>query len=265
MSSKRKVGFSTLFGLMKRRGPYGLVGLVIFLLPVIIVPFISIFWLAFKGENSDYNFNNIEKNGVQKDAKITYIKVVNNVTINGEHPVIISYLYDDNGIKVKDKFETLDLENIQGLGVDSTVKVLVAGHQSMIKGVGPYTFPGWIFYAATLPFVVVGLILLLVGLIPALKMYNLYKTGIVKDAVIVQAETPKSDGFFPEFKRMLKVNYYFLNEQQQKVFGECEPTDLLFFAENDSPDSIKIFVSENNEHNNCIVPKLEAMKYNWSI
>jgi len=265
MDKKRKAGFTTLFNLMKRKGPYSIIGLAFIILSVMILLFVCPFWIAFRGENSGHNFDAIGKYGVQKDAKITYIKIVTNLSINEEHPVIISYEYDDNENKIKDKFETLDLENIAGLNVGSVIKIVVYDHQSMIKGVEPYTFPNWIFYLIPLPLFIAGIILLLIGLIPALKIYDLYRTGVVKDAAIIPPSPNNEVGSLADFKRKFTVNYYFMDEYQNKVYGECEPTDLLFFIENKGSGIIKIFVSKDDETKNCIVPRLEAMKYNWSI
>jgi len=108
-------------------------------------------------------------------------------------------------------------------------------------------------------------VLLLIALIPALKIYNLYKTGIVKNAVLISANMNGGVNSLASFKRKLGVNYYYMDEHQNKIFGEDKSADFLFLMGKKDGDTIKIFVSEKGETNSCLVPALEAAKNNWQI
>ncbi len=262
---KRHVGLATLFRLVKDKRPYGILAGVFVMLSFGLMLFILLFWVVFKNETGSHDYDEIKKYGLQKDAKITYLKTVNNISINDEHPVIISYEYDDDKHKAKDKFETLDLENIASFNVGTVIKILVYNHQSMIKDIEPYDFPNMLFYVIPLPFFIAGLILLLVALIPALKTYNLYKFGIIKEAIIVSIGLNNGTLPFSNFKGKFAVRYYFINEHLNKISGENEPKDLLFLMGKKPGDAVKVFVSEKNENISHIIPSLEAVKNNWDL
>ena len=178
MNNKRKVGFGVLFNLLKSKGPVSVVGFVFIVLSVFVfLPFLFLFSIVFSGQNDSYDFKAIEKNGIEKNATITYIKTLYNIEINGEHPIVISYEYDLTGNKVKDKYETLDLEKTVNFGVGTNIKILTYLNKAIIKDVEPYSFPYYLFYLLPGLFFFIGVVLLLPGLIPALKTFKLYKTG----------------------------------------------------------------------------------------
>lgn len=262
MTNKRRVGFSVLFNLLKGKKPYGIVGLVLIIISFLFMLFILPFSLVFNGINSDYNFSAIKKHGTEKNAKIIHIKTVYNISVNEVHPIIISYKYNDNGNMKTDKFETLNSDEVTGLGVDSTVKVLVYNHQSVVKGMEPLLFPNWLFIIPVIPFIA-GAALFLIGLIPALKIYNLYKTGIIKEAIITSVGINQNTPALLSTK--IPVSYYFLDDQQNQVSGESESTDVIFWMQKKIGDSIKILVSKSDETQTCIVPLTLAAKYNWIV
>src|ERR1700742_3826622 len=98
---KRRVNFSTLFGLFKSNQPYGILSIIFICIAIFLVPFVFLIQLGFKGENDNYDFNNIKKYGVKTDGVITYIDTQKNLTINEQNPVILSYEYKLAGKKLK--------------------------------------------------------------------------------------------------------------------------------------------------------------------
>jgi hypothetical protein len=254
--NKRQVDISTLIRLIKQRGPVATIGLVFTLVSLLVLtPVVSFLTLSGKQPYEKYDYKKIEAQGVEMPAKITYAKVMYNVSINGEHPVVISYSYQNNGQMRNDKFETIDLEKIANLNVGDEIKIKVLGDQSKMAGVEPFSFPFGIFYIIPGIFLLVGIPFFIIGVLPAIRLYNLYKNGDVREATVVSVEP---------VRRGVDVNYYFTGLHQDRVFGKSR-ADYTYLSEKQPNDKVKIFVSERNENNSCLIPKLEALKYNWEI
>jgi len=266
MNNKRQVDFGVLLNLLKGKGRLPVIGLIFVCVSVFIIfPITFTISATLKQPYEKYNFNDINKNGTEKDAKITFIKSVNNVNINGEHPRIVSYEYENNGQQVSDKFETFDLEKITNLTIGTKVKILTYQGQSTIKGLSPFAFPFYLFYILPMVFLILGGVFLLIGLLPALKLFNLYKSGIIKEAYVVSM-SPRTGLFsLSGFQQNVLVSYFFYDEFGGKVFGESLTNDFLILSEKKAGDPIKIFVSETDETISCMVPKLEAMKNKWDL
>jgi hypothetical protein len=265
MGAKRQVNFQILFHLLKGKRSISFIGLLFTSLAIFVfLPMVLILYATLRAPYEKYDFGAITANGVEKNAEILAIDPVNNVSIDGEHPDVISYVFENNGRKISDKFETLDLEKVTNFSKGAKTKILFYQNQTMIKGLKPFAFPVYIFFLFPVLFLLFGLPLLLIGLIPALRIFNLYKTGIVKDAYVISM-SPNSGIFSIFFKPNVFVNYYYLDEFKNKVFGESATTDYLILNEKKAEDTIKVFVSETDETKSCLVPKLEAMKYNWDV
>jgi hypothetical protein len=264
---ERKVNFGILFNLLKGRGPFAIIGIVFTTLSIFVfIPLLLILPGALMHSYEKYDFKEIEKNGIEKVAKVTDLKLVSNVSVNYEHPKIVGYQYENSGQLISDKFETLDLDKITNVNVGSEITILVYQNQSMIKGLTPFSFPIHLFYLFPGIFLTIGIPFLLIGFIPALRTFNLYKTGVVKDAYVVSMSL-NSIGIFPvrSARQNILVNYYFWDDFKNKIFGESTTTDYLILNEKKEGDLIKIFVSESDENKNVLIPRLEAVKYNWAI
>jgi hypothetical protein len=264
---RREVRLGILFNLLKGRGPFAIIGIIFTALSLLVfIPLLIILPRALMNPYQKYDFKEIEKNGVEKIAKVTDLKSVVNVSVNYEHPEIIGYQYENNGQTVTDKFETLDLDKVGNVNVGSEIAVLVYRNQSIIKGLTPFSFPVGLFYILPGIFLTVGIPFLLIGLVPALRTFNLYKTGIIKDAYVVSVSV-NATGILSVrgIKQNVLIDYYFWDDFKNKVFGESRTTDFLLLNEKKAGDLIKIFVSESDENRNCLVPRFEAMKYNWAI
>jgi len=189
-----------------------------------------------------------------------------NVSVNGQNPKLISYEYDNNGQTISDKFETFDLEKTADFSVGSNAEILSYNNQSVIKGLKPFSFPFGVFFILPAIFLIIGLVFLFIGFFPALKKFNLYKNGVIKEANIISIVSDTGGGLTVKgWRQNFLVNYYFPDEFGQKIFGKSTTKDLLILNEKKAGDTIKIFVDESDNGKSCLVPKLEAMKYNWSI
>lgn len=263
--NKRKVTFLNLITLIKNRRPFSTLGLTfVFFSLFVILPLIFFTTNSFVQPYEKYDFDKIEQNGLELTAKITDLRPVYNVSINGEHPLKISYTFLDNGVNKSDKFQTMDLEKTNGMKIGNEIKIKVFENQSKVQNLEPFTFPFYLFYILPLIFFIIGSIFSFIGLIPALRDYNLYKNGVIKDAILISM-TPNSGLPISGIGQSILINYYYENKNGQKIFGKSKTRDFSIMVEKKVEDKIKIFVSENDETKSCLVPKLEALKNNWKI
>lgn len=263
--NKREVTFSNLITLIKSRKPFSILGIVfVFSSVFIILPSILLVTKSFIEPYEKYDFEKIEQNGTEINAKITDLRPVNNVSINGEHPIRICYEYLEKGLIKSDKFQTLDLEKTNEMKIGSEIKIKTFENQSKIQNLESFTFPFYIFFILPLFFFILGSIFSFIGLIPAMRDYNLYKNGVVKEATLISM-VPNSGMPLTGFGQSVLINYYYENRNGQKIFAKSKTTDFSIMVEKKVADKIKVFVSENDETKSCLVPKLESLKNNWKI
>lgn len=262
---ERNVPKSVLFKLIKSKRPFGLLGFIFTSLALFVfLPMTLIMTATSREPHEKYDFDAIDKNGSTVEGIVTGAAYLTNVTVNGRHPIVISYSYSKSGTTRRDMFQTFDLDKAQNLAPGATVEVKEYRGQSVITGMEPYVFPVYLIMFGPFVFLVIGIIFLLIALIPALKKYRLYKSGMVKDAEIISM-APTSFGVRGMHRQSLLVNYFFTGRNGTKVFGESVTDEYSLLHENKSGDLIKVFVSEEDDSQNCIVPKLESLKYNWNI
>lgn len=263
--NKREVPFSNLITLIKNRRPFSILGIVfIFSSLFILLPSIFFMTKSFIEPYEEYDFEKIEQNGTALNAKVTDLRPVNNITINGEHPLRISYEYVEKGLTKSDKFQTMDLEKTNEMKIGSEIKIKTFENQSKIQNLKSFTFPFDVFYILPLIFFILGSVFSFIGLIPALRDYHLYKNGVVKEATLLSM-VPNSGLPISGIGQSVLINYYYENRNGQKIFGTSKTTDFSIMIEKKVEDKIKVFVSENDATKSCLVPKLEALKNNWKI
>jgi hypothetical protein len=266
MNVKRKVSLKVLFSLMNSKRPFFIIGLILTALSIfILLPLISVLSVTLKEPYEKYDYKEIKKNGTEKLAKITSIRSINNVSDNGQHPMLIAYEYTQQGKNLQDKFQTLGSEELSRLKLNTakTITVLVYKNQSIIKDLKPYSFPIYMFFTIPVVFLCVGILFLLIAFIPAFRIFNLYKTGVIKDAHLVSMEASLQRLPITFLRQHFKVHYYYFNQLKNKIFSASTTNDLLALNDKKTGDVVRIFVSEKNDNNTCLVPRLESMKYNW--
>lgn len=212
----------------------------------------------------DKDYDAILQNGVESQAEIVNVKSQENVEIKGENPVVITYTYTDNGKLVTDGFKTLDLYKANGMVEKGTVNIKVYNGESAIIGLKPFEFPFFIFMFAPAIFLIGGIIMLLVTLLPALKKYKLYKTGIVKGAE-VYGIMPVAGLPITNIGRKVSVDYTYTGRNGNEIYGNSVSDDFTLLARVKPGDAIKIFVSETDEIISTLVPEDLARKNNWKI
>jgi hypothetical protein len=261
----RKVNFNILLRLIRSKGAIPTMGLIFTILSIfVLLPIVIVVSIVLHNPYAKSNADKIISWGTEKSATITAIEVHHNVTVNAAHPVILTYSYTEGSQLISDKFEALvDYDKIDHFKVGYKIKVIVYQGESLVKGVASYSFPVGLFYILPGMFFTIGSIFLLTALTPSLRIYNLYRTGIIKDAKVVSMAVENNSPFLGG-KQNLIVDYFYNDTYGNQIIGEAKTDDMLLLHEKKSGDTIKIFVSEDDQQS-CIVPRLLALKYNWAI
>lgn len=263
--SKRYVTFSNFITLLKNSGPFSIIGIVFdFVALFILLPMVLFMSNSFAEPHEKYDFDAIEKKGTMKTATITDVQSVDNVTVNGRHPLKIIYEFSDNGSIKSDAFQTMDFYKVQDFKVERKIQIKIFENESKIQNLKPFAFPFFVFYILPFIFFTLGLIFLIIGVIPVLKDYELYKNGVVKEGFIISM-IPNSGLPITNIGQSILINYYYVGSHGQKIFGKSKTKDFSIMIENKSGDSLKLFVSEKDETKSCMIPKLEAIKNNWKV
>ena len=259
----RKVSLSTFFRLFKTKKPIAIIGVVFTLLSLFFVlPMIIIISSGIKEKYETYDHETITNNGVRKTAIVLGVTTLQNITVNGVNPIVIEYEYDNNGTPVNDKLQTLEIEKVEKLSAGNNVIVKVLDNESVIEGIEPFSFPFEMFYLLPLVFLLVGVPLLLTALLPALRDFKLYKSGIIQEGQVEYMT--QYDGLpISGIGKKTIVGYSYISHGI-KVFGESSTTDSMVLYEKKRGDSIKIFVSDDGKRS-CLVSKIEAIKNGWNI
>ncbi|WP_313807814.1 hypothetical protein [Flavobacterium sp.] len=229
-------------------------GIIFTLVSIAFLP-IAIFFSTQKEAYEKYDYSKIAEQGTEITGKIVDIQQKTNVSMNDKHPFVITYEFIENGKSKSDKFQTLDHYKVNSFSIGSNLTILSYNNQSVIKGLEPFSFP--FYFLFIFPF-------MLIGLVPALKNYSLYKNGIVKEAKILSM-TPNSGMPISNFGQSILVNYVYPSRTGKSIYGKSSTTDFSILNEKKADDLIKILVSETNEEQSCLIPKIEAIKNNWKI
>lgn len=254
MQEKRPVPLNLLFSIFKTKNPFSGIGLVFIILPItVFIPLIA-FFSSFKEAYEKYDYNKIINQGKSSTAKVTLVTIQKNVTIDKVHPQIIEYAYNNNGWSKDDKFKTLGNANNPVFNIGDSISIKIFNGESVIEGLKPFTFPIHFFYMPAFFFLLFGISFFLIGFLPVLKHYRLYKTGIRKEATIISFYTTYVIPVVTMNQNVL-VNYFYLGQNGNKIFDESISPGLELLTEKKEQDKIDIFVSPKNETISCIVPK----------
>lgn len=258
----RKVSLFSFIRIFKSKKRTGFIGLIFSIMPIVMIIPILISVNASIEKFETYDHRRINEKGIEKTAKVTGTSTHHNVTVNGVNPVTISYEYHNNSQIVNDKFKTLEVEKVNQLKARDDIHVKVYDNQSAIVGVEPYSFPFAIFFIMPLILLAIGVPLLLTALLPALRDFKLYKSGIIEEGQVEYMT--QHDGLpISGIGRKTIVGYSYISHGT-KVFGESSTTDSMVLYEKKRGDAIKIFVSEDGKRS-CLIPRIEAIKNGWNI
>lgn len=254
MSINRQVPFSAFWKLFNKKRPYPQMGLVFTCLSLFFfLPFMFFMQNEMSQPYENYNTEAILKDGVMVQGELLSISAVENVNVNGRHPQVISFKYQFDGKTKADKFQTMDEAYLSLLKPGEKLNIKVLNGEATITDADPYRFPFIVMLFAPLMFIVVGVILLLIGLFPALKTYRLYKHGSIMDGLITSL-TPMQ-GRTPLASRYVLITYTVEPAVGgSKIYGEDTTKDFSILSRKKVGEMIEVFVSEHNSDNSAMVP-----------
>jgi hypothetical protein len=129
------------------------------------IPLFVLLSTLLKEPYEKYDYDKICAEGYQVNAKIKNIVSKANITINGIHPVVISYEYQ-NANKTEsfsDAFQSLDVKGINLLKTNDSIQVYVLNEQSVIKNIKPFSFSLQYFWFVPFLLITLGAIFVRVG------------------------------------------------------------------------------------------------------
>jgi hypothetical protein len=261
---QRQVGLRTIFDLLKQKPGHLIFGTMFTLIPFF---FGGLFLLIFSFAGSDspeVDYKLVDTNGTTTQATISNIEVQGNISINNEHPRVISYSYQSGDKLIDDKFRVLDSAKVSRLKIGDTIRIKHYNGQTIIADLKPYAFPTNILLLVLTPILVIGLIALGLLYWRIKRQIDLFKSGKITNAEIVSM-TPVSGLPISGIGQRVKVHYQYLTANGQKLLGESATTDYTILTSKKQGDSIKIFVSPDNEEESCVFSRLDEIRNNWKI
>jgi hypothetical protein len=260
----RQVGLKTIIDLVKQKRVHVAVGLIFTLIPFAFGAILLLVTTLIDSDLPDVDYDNVNKNGKQTTATITDIETQSNITINNEHPSIISYKYNGDGKKIESQYRTLDPDRINRMNIGDTIEVKYLADTSMIVGLDPFEFPFDMFFKILIPFLIIGLTMLGLLYLRVRGDIDLYKHGEMREAEIVSM-TPKNGLPISGIGQGVTVHYQYKTSRGQNILGESFTSDYAVLNSKKQGDLIKIFVSADNDSKSCLIPKLDQLRNNWKI
>jgi len=261
---QRQVGLKTIFDLLKQKPIHLFFGIFFTIIPFL---FAGMFLLILGSLNSDspeLDYDRVDENGTTIQATVDNIEVQNNISINNEHPRIISYSYKGEGTLMEGKFRALDSVKVSQLHIGDTIQIKYFNGQTIVLGVKPYAFPTDIILMILIPFLLTGLIALGLLYWRTKGQIDLFKNGNVVDAEIISM-IPISGFPISGIGQKVIIHYQYQTTNGQQILGESTTTDHAILTTKKQGDKIKIFVSPDNEKKSCVISRLEEIRNNWKI
>lgn len=224
---------------------------------------IAFLWFDIATPTVDYD--QIMEKGSATTGKVTHIQTLYNVTINGVHPSIISYKYSANGRDIDAEFYVLETTKVDNLSVGDSLEVKYLNDESALTSFDQYN-GSWVF--------IFPLIFLLIGIIPisilwfiVSKTINLYKHGRVAVAEVLSMTRDQVTvrSIFSKPKLTSVVHYQYKDVMGKMLLGEAKTIDQAMINSIKTGDTIKIFVSPDNESRSTLIPRHEAVRNNWKV
>jgi hypothetical protein len=266
MTTPRPINLATFWSLLKERGKFTFMGLAFILGPILLLVPMLFLKSATQRPFENYDYEEIIRDGTPATARITDISLVTNVNVNGQSPRLITYQYTNEGQPRTDQFETFDTERVSALHPNDELSIRVLDGKSIIPSLKPFSFPFTaLFLAIPGLFALIGLPFLLIGLLPTLKKYRLYRHGLVRTGTVqgitAQSRIASLASAVPNYV----VSYQYAGLTQPQLFGESSTNDLLLVNGKKLGDTVQILISPTDEKSSCLLPRLEALKNNWQV
>jgi hypothetical protein len=261
----RQVKFKTKFELLKHRPFQTYLGIYLIGFILLFISFSFFLTNALKDKTvPDVDYNEISKEGQLTIGHILSIDIKENITDNGEHPAIITYKFTVDGKEIESKYQILAPEKVSQMGIGDEIEIRYLGDESILEGFDSYSFPAHLFGLFPLPFLFIGIALLIPTFTKFKKDLSLYQFGDVRDAELISM-TPKSGFIIWNFAQRILVKYRYSTSTEQSIIGESLTTDFSIINEKKQGETIKIFVSRQDESQSTLAPKIESIRNDWRI
>lgn len=261
----RRVGFKTILTLLKQKRTHFSTGVILTLLPLGVG---SIFLLITTLTDSGIpkvDYDQITDHGKSTMASITNIETQSNITVNNEHPSVISYDYlTHDNIEIHGIYRSLNPDKINKMNVGDSVQIMYLANNSVIVGLEPFKFPLNIIFSILTPLMIIGIITLIILYLRIKNILDLFKYGSVKEAELVSM-TIKNGLPISGIGQGVIVQYQYKTTTGDNILGDSFTNDHSILNSKKQGDIIKVFVSEVKESNSCLIPKAESIRNNWNV
>jgi len=207
------------------------------------------------------NIEEIESIGIKENAVLTDIEPIENVTINGNNPTVLTYEFVLNGQKIHSKFSVFDPKKMENVKKGDVIPIKHLNGNSIVLGYEQYSFSMDFIYYIAGAFLLIGLILcyLLYSLIK--KEIELYKTGRIKEAKIISISHNK--GFiFSKFGMSMDVHYEYENQNGKNKVDKSRTNNFALTNNKSIGDTVRILESQD-VMSSCLYPELIAKTNGW--
>ena len=261
----RRVGFKTILTLLTQKRIHLSIGVILTLLPVGVG---SIFLLVSTLTDSGIpkvDYDQITDHGESAMASITNIETQSNITVNNEHPSIISYEYlTDDNVETHGVYRSMNPAMINKMNIGDSVQIMYLADNSVIVGLEPFEFPLNIVLGILTPLLIIGIITLVTLYLRIKNILNLFKYGSVKEAELVSM-TIKNGLPISGIGQGVIVQYQYNIKTGVDILGQSFTNDHSILSSKKQGDFIKVFVSDLKESNSCLIPKAESIRNNWNL
>lgn len=260
----RKVGLKTIWDLLKQKPGHLIFGTIFTMIPFLVGGIFLLVFSLIGSDSPEVDYALVDANGSTMQATISNIEIQSNISINREHPRVISYSYKDGDKSIDDEFRALDSVKVSRMNIGDTIQVKYFNGQTIIADLKPYAFPTNILSAILIPFLVIGLIALGLLYWRIKGQIDLFKNGNVINAEIVSM-TPTSGLPISGIGQKVTIHYQYQTANGQRLVGQSATTDYTILTSKKQGDNVKIFVSPEDEAKSCVFSKLDEIRNDWKI
>lgn len=244
--------------LLKMGAIFSIVGASLGTVFIIVIPLLG------QNDVPEMDYKAISESGQTATATITGIETQYNLTINNQHPSILSYRYMTDGEFRESKFKTLSPDKVNRMHVGDSISIKHMNGKSIITSLEPFDFPFGLFFTLPIVFLLLGLPCVVLFVHQIRNEVRLMKFGIITDAEVI-AITHKPGLPLSKAGQGVKIHYQYRTMYDKTYLNDCFTSDLSYLNSLRQGDIIKIFVSPEDGSKSIIVSRLDSVRNNWNI